>query len=443
MKAQIRFLAGLAVLSALLALVGVLGARGGREPNEAPSPTPQTDSRPSGLIAYVTQDGQIRTIKPDGVGRRQVSPQDGFYTWPTWAPDGRSLLFSGIVGGRTASPRISLLAYDLESGRRHETYVGEPGVRGLLADGVIHYPLWSPDSSRVAFIAVTSQGLTLLVDDLEENVDADLVLGRGPLWMSWSPDSRYLLVHRHRDHFLVDLLADTRVQELGMQSLGYRVPGWDPSTSNATIISATRPGEYTLYAVQIRDNRIDLGERLARAEPEVAFLWSPNGESLAVAGSGRLVISQGLALLAYRELKIVSQDPSTSPLEIEENVIAFFWSPDGTKLAYVTLSDTPDILRWNVLEVAGGDRRPLVQFVPSHNQLVMFQFFDQYAYSHSLWAPDSRLLVFAGALSAGPVAASLGSSQGSQTSHIIVLGTEGDPSPQAIAEGILAVWSPR
>ena len=60
-----------------------------------------------------------------------------------------------------------------------EIYVGEPGVAGLLADGVFHYPLWSPDSEQVAFVVVTSRGLTLFLDDLSESTEAEFVPGPG------------------------------------------------------------------------------------------------------------------------------------------------------------------------------------------------------------------------------------------------------------------------
>ena len=85
----------------------------------------------------------------------------------------------------------------------------------------------------------------------------------------------------------------------------------------------------------------------------------------------------------------------------------------------------------------------MVDFIPSIDQLTIFQFFDQYAYSHSPWSPDSRSLVFAGKLAdeAVPVSATLGVAR--QGSNIIVVGTDPDPLTQTIAEGILGFWSPQ
>ena len=69
--------------------------------------------------------------------------------------------------------------------------------------------------------------------------------------------------------------------------------------------------------------------------------------------------------------------------------------------------------------------------------------FDQYAYSHSLWSPDSTSLVFAGRLVGGPVSASFNPNRSAQISHIIVVGTDRNPSAVSIADGILGFWSPK
>ena len=54
-------------------------------------------------------------------------------------------------------------------------------------------------------------GLSLFVDDVRDSAEPAFVLDQGPLWMSWSPDSQYLLVHRGADHLLVNTLEELRV----------------------------------------------------------------------------------------------------------------------------------------------------------------------------------------------------------------------------------------
>jgi len=90
-----------------------------------------------------------------------------------------------------------------------------------------------------------------------------------------------------------------------------------------------------------------------------------------------------------------------------------------------------------------GSRWPLLDFIPSLDQLTVFRFFDQYAYSHPPWSPDSNSLVFSGRVDPEAITAAFGSEGGAQGNHIVVLGAAPDSSPLVIAEGLIAFWSPR
>ena len=120
--------------------------------------------------------------------------------------------------------------------------------------------------------------------------------------------------------------------------------------------------------------------------------------------------------------------------------MAFFWSPDSTKLAYVTMTDEQGTFRWNLLYADDGDTRELLDFTPSDDQLTLLAFFDQFAYSHSPWSPDSKALVFAGTLPGSSVTISHALRQHSQ---VFVLDVGPSSSVEPIADGVLAVWSPR
>ena len=401
-----------------------------------------------GQIAFVGLEGQIYTVDPDGSHLQRISPETGVFTWPTWSPDASQLVFSGVVEDEEGELRISLFAFSAAGGSLRELYVGEEGVAGFLAEGVVHYPLWSPDSTRLAFIAFTSQGLSLFLDDLTDSVEAALILDQGPLWMSWSPDSRYLLVHRGADHFLVNTFEGTRVDELDIRAVGYRVPAWKPPGAIVTLASGEGPGRYTILTAEVVADGLDAQQSITDLHEigfplNPSFLWSPGGDLLALAGSTRAVSYLGLNLLIYRDLAIFSESGASQTILIQDNVMAYFWSPDGFKLAYVAPSPAEGTLRWTMLNVVNGDRWSLVDFVPSRDQLTMFQFFDQYAYSHSPWSPDSRSLVFAGRLAGEATAASVSSDLARQGSQIIVVGTDPDPLTLTIAEGILGFWSPQ
>ena len=135
----------------------------------------QTPGTALGRIALVGLDRQIYTVDTDGSNPRRISPETGDFTWPTWSPDSKRLAFSALANDGSGGARISLFVFEARNGLSHEIFVGESGSAGVLANGVLHYPLWSPDGTQLAFIAITSRGLTLFVDDLD---DGEVTVGQ-------------------------------------------------------------------------------------------------------------------------------------------------------------------------------------------------------------------------------------------------------------------------
>ena len=415
-----RLTSAFIAVSAALALgCGVFAAK------DAPTPEPTLD-----LIAYATTDGRINTMSPDGSNQVKISPDDGFFTWPIWSPDGNAVAFSGSSSGSDLRGRLRLYVYYIGDQEPAVLYTNEPDL-GPILNGMPHYPIWAPDSQRLAFMASVPEGLTLFLTD-PKNRDGELVVIRNaPLYASWSSDSRYLLVHGGRDHFVIDFEEGMATIDLVARTSSYRAPAWWPAGNRMTFVSEAESGGRGLYLTDP-----DGGNRvlLDQVPGEVAFLWSPDGGSLAVAHSDTA------GAFVYQGINLFAPDGTRRSVGTDEDVFAFFWSPDSTKLAYVTWSGSPGVLRWIVLDVLDGSRWPLVDFKPSGAQVAMFAFFDQFAYSHSLWSPDSRSLVFAGGIAGGAAPASLNRQS---VSRIIVADVQPNSSVGPVAEGFLAVWSPR
>ena len=180
---------------------------------------------------------------------------------------------------------------------------------------------------------------------------------------------------------------------------------------------------------------------MAEVGANAAFLWSGDGSHLAVADEVRPVLYGNTVLFVYRQLRVLDAEGFEATIELNENIVAFFWSPDSSKIAYATLSDPSGGMQWNLLDMASGLSTPIVDFRPSPDQLTMFQFFDQYAYSHQLWSPDSRYLLFSGRLNDAAVAAVYGA-QSLDGSRIFVVDTGPMRSVRPLAEGVLGFWSP-
>ncbi len=396
-----------------------------------PEATTESPDQLAGRIAYVTPDLKIRTVNPDGTDDRLLTEGPGQYSWPTWAPDGVTIAFPAVIGeGVTAD--VSLLSATDGVEGTGVLYRGDPEYAGILvAPNLPHYPVWSPDGEKFALITGGEAGLEVYVDDLRDEAGPAHVASQAPVYFSWSHTSRYLLVHRGGNHLLVDTEPEIVTTDLPSYAAGYRAPAWWPSDEVMTVIE--RDDQTGVYGVHLRDLNGDT-RLIVGASPRTAFLWSPSGEWLAV---GRGIDPR---VPAYDEVVLMSPEGERHPTTIAEFVIAFAWSPDSSKLAYVTVTGTQLVWGWNVLDIETGSTRRLAEFVASEDMRVWLQFFDQFVYSHGIWSPDSRAIVFAGSVAGSGVGASTAAQQQDQ---VIVLTVGELPTLQVVAEGRLAFWSPR
>lgn len=431
-----RMYAFFVLLFAAMVTIAVIGGHGGTSSTGGLVPPDLAVDR----IAYVGLDGQIRTVNPDGSDTVTIGQGEGFQTWPTWSPDGRRVVFSSIDQRSDASLRVSLREFNSVNGSIRELHVRPEGVVGLVARDAPHYPYWSPDGRRLAFIGNTEDGLSLFVDDVRGSTGPVRAFDGGPLWMDWSPDSETLLVHQGDGHFLLEPdLGRTEALSIRSEGSGYLVPNWRPYTDSITYVAERPDAGFALYTSDVDT----MGEMEFDVVPQrAAFLWSPDGETLAVTRTDPNIVFAGNDVhTVYRQVGFYSADGTRLPIDVNDGVLAFFWAPDSTKLAYVTLSRPNGVMSWKVLDVTDGSSWPLIEFLPSTDQLTMFEFFSQYARSHSIWSPDSRSIVFAGSIVGNAITASI---QGQGTiDRVIVLSTARSPWFEVIADGFLAFWSPR
>ena len=132
---------------------------------------------------------------------------------------------------------------------------------------------------------------------------------------------------------------------------------------------------------------------------------------------------------------------------MESPVASMYWSPDGKKLALLSLGQTTDgesanagmlasplpqglSLRWWVYDVEADKLEPVVSFTPTAAFLQTVPYFDQYHLSLTFWSPDSRYLVVTKT-----------EDEKMDQGSVWVVDTTGKDDPLKVGSGSLAVWS--
>ena len=350
-------------------------------------------------IAFVTSDRELATIDPDGEDFRRLAKLPNRLAFPAWSPDG-SLL--AITMGSNV-----YIAADVEAESQSN------GLDSIYESSDLSpfYAYWSPDSSQLSFLTNHPDGLALHLADVSGGGASESIVAIGqPFYWDWTQDSDQLLIHSGL------LGSNARLALIDDQGEGQDIA--NPGFFQAPGISQS--GRLTAYAVldESRTSHLiiqDVNGNQLISEPhlgQISLLWSPVDELLAISSP----VSNSSA--NFGPLRIV--DPVSNEIRslTSDNVVAYFWSPDGRMIAYFTFSDrdfggvqaqarpakinhrarvqgqaqnlTMDL--W-VVDVESQNKQLLLKFSPSVAFTHQFlPFFDQYALSHRIWSPDSNAL---------------------------------------------------
>ena len=450
-----------AAATAILVVAVALACAPGSESGAADDPMPIN------RIAYIDSHGQLVTVNPDGSDRNtltagevadslarlggvvaQPTSETRLYGWPVWSPDGSRIAVSLISGRRPSDAEMSVQSLESSNGVGGPVFVNAAPL--TIAEGTPHYVQWSPDSQRLGVTAATPEGLTLFVVDANP-VDGEtapasaLPVVRGaPLYFDWSPDSRSLAVHSGEELMVLRLNDDATefsAQPIG-RSRSFRTPAWSPD--GTTLAWSAPGGDSEAVWLGKPDERDYSPMRLAEVEGACSFLWSADGRVIAVADR------QSEGSPAYRRLRLLAADGSAVRTVREDDwVLGFFWEPHGTRLAWVALNSEERTMEWRIedgsaieQDVASDGDAPVggLRFSPSGETFLMLAFFDQYAQSHSPWAPDGSALVVSGNQQ---YLSQRRNGSGAAGPHVYV--TElGEPGQlRDLAAGGIAVWSPQ
>lgn len=396
-------------------------------------------------IAVINDDGQLETMAPDGSDRRVLTlASDGAsFQFPAWAPDSRRV---AIIGSRPVGSGIYVLDDAARTGalNDHQIY--------FSADRAPFYLFWAPDGGRLAFLAdhpLRTMSLNVVAGDGTD--DSRLLATGAPFYWDWSEDGQRLLIHSGGDRSgdtlsLIDLDGATQADNLAIPG-HFQAPG------------IGRDGRYWAFAEQVDGGLSALvvintatGERTTYDQGgSMAISWSPERDQIAFTRGA----IDGHPF--WGPLQLLDVETGEVRMLSSQMVLAFFWSPDGRSIAFITLGRDNDgdsvnvsapravssmagrvgslpvqqfsrgFLTLSVVEADTGRGLRLMDFEPTVGYLSQFlPFFDQYALSHRIWSPDSSAIVL-------PVREDGGNA-------ILVVPAEGGRSFR-LSDGEIAFWS--
>lgn len=395
--------------------------------------------RKAGLIAYLGTDGNIYTIDQGGgeptpvTTDARVASDYLIYGAPAWSPDSQSLAFARFTGQGTSAPsEVSLFVADKAGQNLLQAYTS--------GDYLIYYD-WSPDGRHISFLSDTpSQNLALKIVPAAGGEAETLDVG-APYYWTWSPNSQTLLVHAGgatAEAHLSVLRLGSVVTEHGLEisPSPFKAPAYSPDGHQALVAGQTPDRQSALL---LTDALGQNPQPLTEYAGNIAFAWSPDGKRIAY------IASEADPLGLEGKLVIVDPAGKQKPVELKgQSALAFFWSPDSKSVAYfsrhILPTPTPEagqsssvgesatILSLNVIEARNGATHEVATFVPTERFLQVIPYFDQYHKSTTIWSPDSRNLV-------------VSAYTGDGTPGIWVVAASGNLEPRFIAPGLVGFWS--
>jgi TolB protein len=404
----------------------------------AASITPGGPLAASGSIVVLAGDGTISIVDAARHSRLLARADGGTYAFPAWSPDGTRL-----AAIRWTDTDASILVFDVAGGS------AEPATIFRSSAARPFYLSWTPDGRRVSFLSDEGGGLSLRAADVDASTIAETNLGPpiragSPLYYDWIAGDR-LLAH-------VGAGSGAFLGEIGLDGEPLAPSVDSPGEFRPAVVSPDRgylgfvregAGVASEVVVRARDGSV---EHTMPVFGLAAMDFSPVGAKLASIGPS--IPAEAGAQIPIGPLRVMDAESGEFRTLLDGTVVGFWWSPDGRTIAALRVqpveapaasgapapsagaspSASAREVRLLFVDVASGD--VATQSAVDPGQLFVAQllaYFDQYALSHQLWAPDSSSLLM-------PLVDADG------TTRVAVMFRDGDPP--ALIDGSIAFWSP-
>ena len=264
-------------------------------------------------IAFVSNrsgSSEIYVMDADGSHPRAATANSSLNNFPSWSPNGDSILYTSYRSGNRPMLFISTrgqgrpgpvlrdgdsgrpqyrgvfdptgdrIAVVLSAGGAAEVYTVRPGGRGLRRltnNRVIDIaPTWSPDGKQIAFVSDRSGSPQVYVMDADgKNLRRLTYDGSYNTHPAWSPDGKWIAyesrIEGQFDIWLIDPDGNVNVP-LVFHPRNDESPSWAPDGTKVAF-SSTRRGRPDIYIIDLSGKNL---RRLTRdAGSNTSPAWGP------------------------------------------------------------------------------------------------------------------------------------------------------------------------
>ena len=320
------FLAALSVLRVLLLLVLAVAAAG-------------CATEGSRIVFTSDRDGnlEIYSISSSGDDEKNLTQSQLDEFSPIVSQNRRLVAFLAGAGG---SEKSALEVMRSDGSNRTQVADGEM----LLADH-----RWSPDSDRIAFLAIQGDRKNVMVGHVDGAGSGLLTAIEGDEVGDWSRNGEYVaFALKDRDGQGIYIRNPDGVNELRLSDQPDYSPRWSPSSKQIALLS-TRDGNPELYVMDADGSNVLRLTKTDGAEYDIA--WSPRGRRILFVseqdGNPEIysVASDGSDMSRLTYNTVVDNQPA--------------WSPSGQTVAFVSYLDgDADIY---VMDADGSNQKRLTQ----------------------------------------------------------------------------------
>lgn len=457
-----------------------------------------------GGVVKITKDAADNTTATAGQSTSATrSKVTNGYHWPVWSPDASQIAFVEVMAERSSTTRIIEYGADavaiergsdsvtIQQNEEGQAMQRSPNTTSVLrmpsriiierdtggnilsssiftarADGksplqevyasdqlAIGYVDWSPDNSQLAFLAQSgSAEVALQLVGKDAGKPRKLATGVDAAWQ-WRPDGKTLVARvesssndNTADLSLLDTHSDQIVSTIIQNAdIPFGSPAFSPD-GNAMLVTTKVDGQQYLA---LADRQGKIQRNLTPINGIVRFSWSPVSARVAyiVLQSSA---SDATGSMPAGVLHLLDVNSGDDKVLSQMPVAAFFWSPDGERVAAfsparvsdirkdfpgvdLTSSQPNSVLMLQTIDTNSRAFRQLFYIEPTLEFAHMLSQFDRFSRSMNIWSPDSHSLVF-------PVIYS-----NNTRSYNLIVETEatGSIEPRVISQGTLASWSPK